>query len=35
MEEPARIEGGYYIAPNAPGAGTTPTRRALSEINKA
>ena len=35
MEEPAQIEGGYYIAPNAPGAGTTPTRRALSEINKA
>jgi L-alanine-DL-glutamate epimerase-like enolase superfamily enzyme len=34
MEYPARIEGGYYIAPDAPGAGTTPTGRALKEINR-
>ena len=35
MEAPARIEGGYYVAPDAPGAGTTPNARALREINKA
>ncbi len=34
MEYPARIEAGYYAAPDAPGAGTTPTRRALTEINR-
>ncbi|MGB7264190.1 MAG: mandelate racemase/muconate lactonizing enzyme family protein [Terracidiphilus sp.] len=34
MEHPARIEHGFYVAPDAPGAGTTPTRRALAEINK-
>jgi len=34
MEHPARIDGGYYLAPDAPGAGTTPTRRALEEINR-
>jgi L-alanine-DL-glutamate epimerase-like enolase superfamily enzyme len=35
MQEPAKITGGYYIAPEAPGAGMTPNRRALAEINKA
>ena len=34
MEHPALIEHGFYVAPDAPGAGTTPTRRALAEINK-
>lgn len=34
MEEPARIKAGRFIAPAAPGAGTTPTRRALQEINR-
>lgn len=34
MEFPARIQAGYYVAPDAPGAGTTPTPRALEQINK-
>jgi len=34
MENPVRIEGGYYLASHAPGAGTTPNSRALNEINK-
>ena len=34
MEHPARIEAGYYVAPDTPGAGTTPTRRALEGINQ-
>ncbi|MGA3133692.1 MAG: mandelate racemase/muconate lactonizing enzyme family protein [Terracidiphilus sp.] len=34
MELPARIENGYYLAPHAPGAGTTPNLRAFKEINK-
>ncbi len=35
MEHPARIHGGYYVAPDVPGAGTTPNQRAFHEINKA
>lgn len=35
METPAQIEAGFYIAPDVPGAGMTPNRRALREINKA
>jgi len=34
MEHPARIAGGFYIAPQAPGAGTTPNQRAFKEINR-
>jgi L-alanine-DL-glutamate epimerase-like enolase superfamily enzyme len=34
MEEPARIEGGHYLAPQAPGAGMTPSRKALETINR-
>jgi len=34
MEEPAKIEAGHYIAPEAHGAGMTPSRKALTEINK-
>ena len=34
MEVPARIENGYYVAPTEPGAGMTPSSRALKEINK-
>jgi len=34
MEEPAKIEGGYYVAPAAPGAGMTPSQKALSTINR-
>jgi L-alanine-DL-glutamate epimerase-like enolase superfamily enzyme len=34
MEVPVKIENGYYIAPEEPGAGMTPSRKALSEINK-
>ena len=34
MEAPARIEAGYYVAPEAPGAGMTPSRKALAEINR-
>jgi len=35
MEHPAQVIDGYYVAPDAPGAGTAPTRRALAEINRA
>jgi hypothetical protein len=35
MEAPAKIEGGFFVAPDAPGAGMTPNRRALTEINHA
>ncbi len=35
MEAPARIEAGFYVAPDEPGAGMTPSLRALAEINKA
>ena len=34
MEEPAKIESGFYTAPEAPGAGMTPSRAALEQINK-
>jgi L-alanine-DL-glutamate epimerase-like enolase superfamily enzyme len=34
MEHPAKIADGYYVAPQEPGAGTTPTRRALEQINR-
>jgi len=34
MQHPARIEGGYYVAPDAAGAATAPTERALKTINK-
>jgi len=34
MAEPARIEQGRYVAPTAPGAGTTPTPDALRRINR-
>jgi L-alanine-DL-glutamate epimerase-like enolase superfamily enzyme len=34
MEAPAKIEAGFYVAPDVPGAGTTPNLRALAEINK-
>ena len=34
MEVPARIEGGHFVAPEEPGAGMTPSRKALAEINK-
>jgi L-alanine-DL-glutamate epimerase-like enolase superfamily enzyme len=34
METPAKIEDGCYVAPEAPGAGLTPSRRALKTINK-
>jgi L-alanine-DL-glutamate epimerase-like enolase superfamily enzyme len=34
METPARIEAGFYVAPEAPGAGMTPSRKALAEINR-
>ena len=32
MEHPAKVEGGRHVAPQAPGAGMTPTRRALETI---
>lgn len=35
MESPAKVQDGFYVAPEAPGAGMTPNRRALAEINKA
>lgn len=35
MEDPALVQDGFYVAPEAPGAGMTPNRRALAEINKA
>ncbi len=34
MEAPARIENGFYIAPEAPGAGMTPSAQALKTINQ-
>lgn len=34
MEAPAKIENGFYVAPDVPGAGTTPTRDALTRINR-
>ena len=34
MEEPARIEAGFFVASAAPGAGMTPSRQALAEINR-
>lgn len=34
MEYPVTIENGHYLAPEAPGAGTTPTTRALTNINR-
>jgi L-alanine-DL-glutamate epimerase-like enolase superfamily enzyme len=34
MEDPAKIEAGHYIAPEAPGAGMTPSRKALETINR-
>lgn len=34
MEYPARILDGFYLAPQAPGAGTTPNQRAFNEINR-
>ena len=34
MAQPATIQSGYYVAPQAPGAGTTPNQRAFKEINK-
>jgi L-alanine-DL-glutamate epimerase-like enolase superfamily enzyme len=34
MEEPACIQRGWYVAPAAPGAGTTPTPEALRRINR-
>jgi L-alanine-DL-glutamate epimerase-like enolase superfamily enzyme len=35
METPAKIVDGFYVAPDAPGAGMTPNTRALREINVA
>ena len=35
MEVPAKIVDGFYVAPEVPGAGMTPTAEALSTINKA
>lgn len=35
MEFPAKVADGYYLAPEAPGAGMTPTAKALKTINKA
>jgi L-alanine-DL-glutamate epimerase-like enolase superfamily enzyme len=35
MQHPAQIVDGFFVAPTDPGAGTTPTREALTEINKA
>jgi L-alanine-DL-glutamate epimerase-like enolase superfamily enzyme len=34
MADPVQVEHGFYVPPRAPGAGTTPTARALAEINK-
>ncbi|MGN6368977.1 MAG: mandelate racemase/muconate lactonizing enzyme family protein [Phycisphaerae bacterium] len=34
MEEPAKVVGGFFVAPERAGAGMTPTRRALEEINR-
>ena len=35
MEAPVEIRDGFYVAPEAPGAGMTPSRKALTEINRA
>jgi len=35
MEAPAKIVDGYYVAPETPGAGMTPSKKALKTINKA
>ena len=35
METPAKIVDGFYIAPETPGAGMTPSKKALKTINKA
>ena len=34
MQFPAKIENGWYTAPQEPGAGMTPSREALATINK-
>ncbi len=34
MEFPAKIENGFHVAPEEPGAGMTPSRKALDEINR-
>ena len=34
MEHPAQIVGGYYVAPEVPGAGMTPSPKALTTINR-
>ena len=34
MEVPVKIEDGFYVAPEASGAGMTPSKKALAEINK-
>jgi L-alanine-DL-glutamate epimerase-like enolase superfamily enzyme len=34
MDKPAQIVDGFYVAPETPGAGMTPSRKALAEINK-
>ncbi len=34
MEHPAIIQDGHYVAPEAPGAGMTPSGKALREINR-
>jgi L-alanine-DL-glutamate epimerase-like enolase superfamily enzyme len=34
METPAKIVDGFYVAPEVPGAGTTPSKLALAAINK-
>ena len=35
MEAPAKIVDGFYVAPETPGAGMTPSKKALKTINKA
>jgi L-alanine-DL-glutamate epimerase-like enolase superfamily enzyme len=35
METPAKIVDGFYVAPEVPGAGMTPSKKALKTINKA
>ena len=34
MEEPVRIQNGYYVAPKAPGAGMTPNRKAFDRMER-
>jgi L-alanine-DL-glutamate epimerase-like enolase superfamily enzyme len=34
MKHPARVEGGFYVAPEAPGAGMEPNETALKQINR-